>query len=260
MLEPEAVIRALAWLSCPLLGISLLLNLHAAAPLAEAERWVDLLPAKDVSGWQPPIREWQSASVVKIDAANPRRLTFTPGSGILVNGSHGKAPDLVTRQRFSDIAVHVEFLIPQHSNSGVKLMGLYEIQIFDSHGVVQPSASDCGGIYPRAELTPRYHHIDKGIPPRVNAARRPGQWQTLDIIFRAPRFQVRGKKTANARFIKVVLNGQLIHDDVQVSTPTGHAWRSPEIAQGPLLLQGDHGPVAFRNVRVRPLGSGAISD
>ncbi len=64
---------------------------------------------------------------------------------------------------------------------------------------------------------------------------------------------------ANARFIKVVLNGEVVQQDVEVKYPTGHAWHDRESPAGPLLLQGDHGPVAFRNVRVRPLGAGGVS-
>jgi hypothetical protein len=73
------------------------------------------------------------------------------------------------------------------------------------------------------------------------------------MIFRAPRFDAAGKKVADARFDKVVLNGQVIHEDVAVATPTGNAWVRKEAPRGPLLLQADHGPVAFRNVRIRPL-------
>jgi hypothetical protein len=194
------------------------------------------------------------AGSVEVDAKNPRRLQATAGKEIVVNCPKGRAHDLVTKQQFGDVAVHVEFLIPKGSNSGVKLMGLYEIQIVDSHGARELTGADCGGIYPRAELQPTYHHIDKGVAPRTNAARPAGQWQTLDIVFRAPRFDAAGKKTANARFVKVLLNGQVVHENVQVQYPTGHAWRlQKEIPRGPLLLQGDHGPVAFRNVRVRSM-------
>ena len=141
----------------------------------------------------------------------------------------------------------------KRSNSGAKLMGLYEIQILDSFGKKKLSGDDCGGVYPRAEEEPRYHHIDDGVPPRVNACKPAGEWQTLDITFRAPRFQA-GKKVANARFVKVVLNGKVVHENVDLEYPTGAAWRQKkEVAEGPLLLQGDHGPVAFRNVRIRPL-------
>jgi hypothetical protein len=152
------------------------------------------------------------------------------------------------------VEAHVEFLIPKGSNSGVKMMGLYEIQILDTHGAKELSGDSCGGIYPRAEDKPRYHHIDKGVAPKVNAAKPAGEWQTLDIIFKAPRFDAAGKKIANAKFVKVTLNGQVVHENVEVECPTGAAWRlKPEVAKGPLLLQSDHGPVAFRNVRIRPL-------
>jgi hypothetical protein len=155
--------------------------------------------------------------------------------------------------QFGDIELHLEFLIPKGANSGVKFHGHYEIQIYDSFGKKkQLTGEDCGGIYPRAESRPFYQHIDKGIPPRVNAARAPGQWQTLEAIFVAPRFDESGKKVANARLLKVLLNGQLIHDNVELQWPTGDRWKNKEFARGPLMLQGDHGPVAFRNVRVRP--------
>jgi Domain of Unknown Function (DUF1080) len=144
-------------------------------------------------------------------------------------------------------------MIPKGSNSGVKMMGLYEIQIFDSFNVKETTGADCGGIYPRAEDQPKYHHIDKGTPPKVNACKPAGEWQTLDMTFIAPRFDADGKKTSNAKFVKVVLNDKVVQENIEVEYPTGSAWRlKKEVATGPLLLQGDHGPVAFRNVKIRP--------
>jgi hypothetical protein len=172
---------------------------------------------------------------------------------VLVNGKSGRTSNLLSNATFEDVEAHFEFLIPKGSNSGVKFQGLYEIQIADSHGVENPKATHCGGIYPRAELLPRYHYLDEGVPPRVNAARPFGEWQTLDVVFRAPRFDGDGKKTADARFVRVLLNGRMIHDDVAVKTPTGHAWHNKEVASAPLLIQADHGPIAIRKVRVRPL-------
>jgi N-acyl-D-aspartate/D-glutamate deacylase len=231
-----------------------LLLLLAVGPLRAGEsEWIDLFGGKGLDAWKGPTDGWVVAGDAEMKPDNPRLLADKPGKGVLVNGPKGQAPNLVSKQEFGDIEVHVEFMVPKRSNSGVKLMGLYEIQILDSWEVKEPAGSDCGGIYPRAELTPTYHHIDKGVPPRVNAARPPGEWQTLDITFRAPRFDAKGKKTASARFVKVVLNGQAVHEDVEVTAPTGHAWHNLEVAAGPLLLQGDHGPVAFRNVRVRLL-------
>lgn len=218
------------------------------------DSWTDLSSGeKALEAWAGPIGDWFCAAGVKPNTKNPRILQAKPGQGILVNGQKGRTVDLQTKQKFKDIEVHVEFLIPKGSNSGVKFEGLYEIQILDSFGVKNPKGSDCGGIYPRAEEEPKYHHIDKGVPPRTNASRPAGEWQTLDVTFQAPRFDAQNKKVANARFIKVVLNGRVIHENVEVQTPTGSAWRlQKEMPEGPLLLQGTHGPVAFRHVRIRP--------
>jgi hypothetical protein len=232
---------------------TLVLLVAADSGPCEEPGWISLASDNWREIWRPPTGEWFMAGSVGLDANRPRRLAAASGKGILVNGPMGKTENLLTKQKFGDLEAHIEFLIPRRSNSGVKFEGLYEIQIFDSWGVKTPKADDCGGIYPRAEMEPTYHHIDDGIPPRVNAARPPGEWQTLDVVFQAPRFDDGGKKTANARFVKVVLNGQVIHENVELKTPTGHAWHNREIATGPLLLQADHGPVAFRHLRVRPL-------
>jgi len=222
-----------------------------AVTLAD-DGWIELSRGSNpLAGWRNPTGDWFTASSVRIDPKNPQRLRAKPGEGILVNGLDGDTTNLLTRRDFQDVEVHLEFLIPHRSNSGVKLEGLYEVQIFDSYGVQNPAGTDCGGIYPRAERKPVYHHIDRGFPPLVNAARPAGEWQTFDIIFQAPRFDARHHKTRNARFVKVLLNGKLVHENVEMRWPTGHAWREPEAAAGPLLLQADHGPVAFRNVRVR---------
>jgi hypothetical protein len=224
-----------------------------AGPGPADDKWVDLIGRDGFERWRSPTGGWKRAGDAEPDSKNPTRLVATDGSVAIVNGPAGKSRNLVTKQNFGDLEAHFEFKIPKGSNSGVKLEGLYEIQIQDSFGIATPKATHSGGIYPRAEMLPRYHHIDEGTPPRVNAAKKPGEWQTLEIVFRAPRFDSDGKKIKNARFEKVVLNGQVIHEGVDVETPTGHAWKLKEIPRGPLLLQGDHGPVAFRNIRVREL-------
>ncbi len=230
-----------------------LLLLFVVSSMAAAAADMDEIDLTTLEAWQKLDNLWLLASSVGMDPDNPNRLSAKAGKEILVNGKKGRARDLLSKQAFGDVEVHIEFLIPKGSNSGVKLQGLYEIQICDSWGIKAPKGSDCGGIYPRAELKPTYHYLDKGVPPRVNACKKPGEWQTLDICFQAPRFGADGKKIANARFLKVIFNGQVIHENVEIATPTGHAWHDKESATGPLLLQGDHGPVAFRNVRVRPL-------
>lgn len=235
-----------------------LLVLSASVCLVDAaddKGWTELTP-NNFEAFKPPYTDWVWAGAVKLDEKNPRRLAYTPGKGIAVNGPKGRSRNLVTKQNYRDVECHVEFAIPKGSNSGVKFLGRYEIQILDSFNKPKEklTGSDCGGIYPRGENRPRYHTIDKGTPPRVNACKAPGAWQSLDVVFRAPRFDAAGKKTENARFIKVVLNGEVIHENIEQPYPTGSAWRlTKEVPEGPLLLQSDHGPVAFRNVRIKPI-------
>jgi hypothetical protein len=233
--------------------------LAAAEPIGpdEGAAWVAMVGDFDaLKNWREPTGDWLISGNARPDPKKSTRLLAEPGSGVLVNGKSGRTRNLLTKRDFQDLEAHFEFLIPKGSNSGVKFAALYEVQIVDSSGVAKPKATHCGGIYPRAELLPIYRYLDQGVPPRVNAARPFGEWQTLDVVFRAPRFGPDGKKIKNARFDKVVLNGQLIHENVDVMTPTGHAWRRKEVARGPILLQGDHGPVAFRNIRIRALEQG----
>jgi hypothetical protein len=219
-----------------------------------ADGWKELIGDKPLEAWRKPSEKWIVAGSAALDEKDPRKLVPVPGKGVLVNGP-GRLPDLLAQESFRDAEVYVEFLIAKGSNAGVKMNGQYEIQIEDSFGKTKLTGSDCGGIYPRAADKPRYHTIDEGTPPRVNACKKAGEWQTLDIVFHSPRFDKDGKKTANARFVKVLLNGQLIHENAEVKYPTGAAWVHKEMDKGPLLLQSDHGPVAWRSVRVRSLPS-----
>jgi hypothetical protein len=210
-----------------------------------------LFNGTDLTGWRAPRGAWTTAEKVALDPGKPEAFTIAPGQGVLVNGAAGRTGDLMTEAEFGDIDLHVEFCIPRHSNSGIYLQGRYEIQVYDSHGVAKADypGIECGGIYPRWVNEQGI----EGHSPRVNASKPPGEWQTFRIQFRAPRFDPAGRKTENARMIRVWHNGQLIHENVELKGPTRSAHWSDEKALGPILLQGDHGPVAFRNLRVRPL-------
>jgi hypothetical protein len=87
----------------------------------------------------------------------------------------------------------------------------------------------------------------------VNACKKPGEWQKLVIDFQAPRFDAAGNKTANAKFVKITLNGQVVQDNVEIAHGTNVSRNAKEHPTGPLYLQGDHGAVAFRNLKVTPL-------
>jgi hypothetical protein len=220
----------------------------ASGQSSDAKGWTDLF-ADGLEAWKTPRGDWHSAGDVGLDPQNPRKLVAQDGKGVWL--SSGKSKNLYTKDRFADVELHLEFNLPKGSNSGVKFHGHYEIQLYDSFGKTELTGEDCGGIYPRAELRPKYTYLDKGIPPKVNACKPAGEWQTLEVVFQAPRFDANGKKVKNARIAKAILNGQVIHEDQELLTPTGDRWKSAEMFEGPLMLQADHGPVAFRNLRVK---------
>ncbi len=231
----------------------LLLLLGQTAETAE-DNWTPLGAEDNFAAWHQS-GDWYVAGDATLNPAQSRLLVSKPGTGVMINGDIGKTRSLVTKQTFQDVEVHLEFMVAKGSNSGVIFHGNHEIQILDSAHVETPTGGHCGGVYPRAEGepgTPTYHHIDKGSPPRVNAAKPPGQWQTLDIIFQAARFDNAGNKTAHAKFVKVVHNGQVIQEDVEVPYAHGPNWDRKQYPRGPIIFQGDYGPIALRNVCVGP--------
>lgn len=235
-----------------------LLVMAASTLAADKDGGVELLKSGAESPWKKMDKGWIVAKDVKLDPEKENRLkaTATDGGPVWVNGPTGRLPDLITKQEYGDCEVHVEFLIAKRSNSGIKFHAVYEIQILDSAGKAADklTGDDCGGIYPRADASMGYKHLDKGIAPKVNAAKPAGEWQTLDVVWHSPRFNDKGEKTANAKIVKATLNGQVIHENQELLTPTGSNHTKKETAKGPFMLQADHGPVAFRNVTIRPLG------
>ena len=233
------------------LAATMLLTVGTAAGIGE-DGWTPLGADDNFGAWHQPTGDWYAAGGAMLDPDNNRRLVGEPGDGVMINGEIGKTPSLVTKRPFGDVEVHLEFMVAKGSNSGVIFHGNHEIQILDSHGIEKPTAGHCGGIYPRAENEPTYHHIDEGSPPRVNAAKPPGEWQTMDIIFQAARFDNAGTKTAHAKFVRVVHNGQVIQENHEVPWASGPNWDRQQRPRGPIIFQGDYGPVALRNIRVRP--------
>lgn len=188
-----------------------------------------LFDGKDLSSW------------VKVGADEPAGWHVENGY-MEVNGTGNVA----TKLEFGAYQLHLEYWLPlmadakgqARSNSGVYLAGRYEVQVLDSYGL-NSQWDDCGGIY-------------KVAAPQVNACRPPERWQTYDMIFRAPKFDKKGKKTGNAR-LTVLHNGVLIHDNIEVPGPTIGTISSDEKHIGPIVLQ-DHGcRVRYRNIWLRPI-------
>lgn len=159
------------------------------------------------------------------------------------------AGSIETLQAFGDVQLHVEWMSPapprgdgqNRGNSGVFLMGRYEVQVLDSYDNDTYPDGQAGAIYGQ-------------YPPLVNASRAPGEWQTFDIVFRAPRFD--GNRLLRPARMTVFHNGVLVQDNVELLGPTSHRVRAPYEGHAdrlPLSLQ-DHGdPVRYRNIWVREL-------
>ena len=253
--------------------IALALLLVASATVVA----VEVVKAKDGSGIpgykDTPVQPWSGYHVHDPDRPAPKRVQ--PGvSGsapsdavVLFDGTDlsqwqqtawkiedgeivAGAGDLTTKESFGDCQLHLEWQAPNppvgqdwdHGNNGVLLMGLFEIQIFDTYTTP---------LYPDGQAASVYGQT----PPRVNACRPPGQWQSYDIIFFAPVFQD-GKLVRPAR-VTMLHNGVLVHHDQEIYGPTGHRilakYDRPLAPKAPLTLSGHNNPVRFRNIWLRPL-------
>lgn len=219
---------------------------------------LETLPMKSIElnsldGFQEVGGNWQVAGNVQSNRQVDHDLQASGGAGILVNiPTEGNNDHIFTDWDHNDLELELDFLMPKGSNSGIYLMGRYEVQLFDSWGVEDPQFSDLGGIYQRwDESKPDGQKGFEGYAPKMNAARAPGLWQHFKILFKGPEFNQAGEKIANARFEEVWLNGVLVEEDVEVTGPTRAAPFEDEQPMGPLMIQGDHGPVAVRNIEYK---------
>lgn len=212
------------------------------------------VPLNDLSAFVNPASNWHIVGSARADLTRTNTLLTDKGTGVLVSlpsdKKNAKAGDLTTQLQHGDADIELDFMMAKGSNSGVYLQGRYEIQLADSWGAKTPSSGDNGSVYERwDDKRTAGQNGYEGHPARQNASRAPGLWQHLKASFQAPRFNAQGQKTENAKLLNVELNGVLIHDNVELSGPTRGAISNDEKTTGPLVLQGDHGAVAFRNIR-----------
>jgi hypothetical protein len=186
------------------------------------------------------LSHWQTA-----DSA-PAKWKVIDGYAEVVAGTG----DILTRDKFGDCQLHIEWATPatpkgegqERGNSGVFLMGRYEVQVLDSYENKTYYHGQAGSVY-------------KQYAPLVNASRKPGEWQTYDIIFHAPRFDEQGKVVDRAR-VTVVHNGVLIQNNVEIYGITYNDRPAIYITHSPLesIRLQDHGnPVRYRNIWIRRL-------
>jgi hypothetical protein len=211
----------------------------ASGPVAPPSDAIVLFDGHDLS-------QWRSAD----SATQPARWTVQ--DGYLQVAAH--TGDIETKRAFGDVQYHVEWMAPtpaegegqERGNSGVYLMGTFEVQVLDSYHNATYADGAAGSIFGQ-------------YPPLVNASRPPGEWQTYDIVFHAPRFAPDGTLRCAAR-VTVFQNGVLVQDDAVLTGPTAFKRRppyAPKVVSGPLLLQ-DHGhPVRYRDIWARVLPDSA---
>jgi hypothetical protein len=209
----------------------------AGPPVPAPSDAVVLFEGKDLSGWTD-------------EKGGPAGWKVENGCVEVAAGTGS----IQTKLGFGDCQLHVEWAAPavvqgegqDRGNSGVYLMNTYEVQVLDSYDNKTYADGSAAAIYGQ-------------YPPLVNACRRPGEWQTYDIVFHAPRFDEDKKLVAPAR-MTVFHNGLLVHDDDVLTGPTAHHARPPYAwhpDRMPLSLQ-DHGnPVRYRNIWIRELSAGS---
>ncbi len=209
---------------------------------------------QDMSFWQSrTAQNWQIAATAIADPDKDHDMSARKGKGVLVNLPDSKnRSNLLSIAEFGDVEVSFEFMMAKFSNSGFYLQGRYEVQLLDSWGRIHPAFNDCGGIFARRRHEPQ-EQLYEGYPPLQNTAKAPGLWQKMEIKFKAPRLDAQGKKIANALLEYVRLNGVTIQENRSLTGPTGGPISESEAAKGPIMIQGDHGAVAFRNIQITEL-------
>ena len=198
-------------------------------------RLPDVPPAPDLSKvkYGTPIQLFNGKDLTGWKLINPKQANgFKVIDGVLVNdpvnpeGQRVNFGNLRTEKEFEDFKLTLEVNVPEHSNSGVYLRGMYEIQVVDSYGAKLDS-HNMGGLYSR-------------VKPTVSAERKGGEWQTMEIIL-------------CDRHVTVILNGTKIIDNQPAYGPTGGAMQADVFKAGPIYLQGDHGKVSYRNMVLTPI-------
>jgi len=196
-----------------LVGLMLAGVAAAEGKFEPGEGWISLFNGKDLAG-------------LKTKGENN---SWKAENGVLVNdvpkGKHGR--NIYTEKTFKDFKLHIEFRVPKGGNSGVYLRGRKEIQVHDSHGIAKPGSGNCGGIYSKSA-------------PSANPCKPAGEWNVFDV-------------TIEGHAITVFFNGVKVQDKVVVEGHTGGSMGGELGTAGPIMLQGDHSAVDYRNMWIKPI-------
>jgi len=246
--------------------ILILFNSCGKQKTSQSSQYIEALPftlleLNDLSAFQSPPESWQIFGDAVVNRSKKRAITGIEGTGVLLNTANKDTKEnIFTNFEHGDIELELDVMMPKESNSGIYLQGRYEIQLFDSWTVKKSTFSDMGGIYQRwNKKASKEERGYEGHNPPFNAAKAPGLWQHVKIKFTAPTFNEAGEKTGNAKFDEVWLNGALLHENIEVTGPTRAAAFDTETPLAPIMIQGDHGPVAIKNIKYKLYKKQAIS-
>jgi hypothetical protein len=263
----RSILSLMPWLATVAIGLAAAVAMQQGPPFK--------YPVHDMARPQPA-SVWPQGSKAAADRVPTDAVRLFDGSGLGLSswvGAGGKPAgwtvedgvlavkpgtgDIQTKDSFGDVQMHIEWMIPEGTtcegqkgcNSGIFFMGMYELQILHSHGNETYPDGMAGALYGQ-------------YPPMVNACLPLGQWNTYDIVFRAPRFAAEGTLETPA-YMTVIFNGVLVQDHVAMLGRTAHAARAtyaPHEPKGPIRLQ-DHGdPIRFRNIWVRNLPAPQLAE
>lgn len=197
------------------IGLAMVVVAACFSAMAADEGWVPLFNGKDLTGWQ--------------NARNATAENKWVVEGDAMTNQPPKCNDIATVEKFKDFELKLEYKTVKGGNSGVYLRGRIEIQVLDSFGKNPPGVGDDGAIYAQTA-------------PKVNASKAPGEWNTLEASYVGDK-------------ISAKLNGQVIHENLQITKVTGGALPGGLDEAGILMLQGDHGKVWYRNVMIKPVAA-----
>lgn len=207
--------------------------------------WLRLTWGDALDGWHSD--GWELCNVM-VDPKDESALLSSTGNVAIANTAPPEGPtasNYISKSTFGSCRLLTSFMLPEDGDSGVLLMGRYEVQLIDSVEAKAKDAYTCGGITPGPNWP--------GNAPTQDLFKRPGTWHELKVDFKAPSFDQNGRKVANARFVKVWIDGTLVQEDVELLEPSTTAIGRDEIPLGPVVLQGDRSPVAFGSVSVKPM-------
>ncbi|MEE9391305.1 MAG: family 16 glycoside hydrolase [Planctomycetota bacterium] len=202
---------------------------------------------KDTKGWR--------LGDVVLNKKSPERFDFKdepkPEDDIsnkvldVTNAGQESCANLESKVEMGDVNMTVWFLLPKGGSTKIYLQGRYGLILTSDKATAAPGLADMGAILPSRNSA--------GTPADLATHKKTGQWQSVSMLFQAPRFDAQGKKVANARFKRVMVNDTLLHENVELFGPSLDAPYQDEVALGPIYLRGDMGEVAYRSVNFKQL-------